>query len=240
MDFDSLAAEQEAAQSFVELVAQAKRCQQLYERANMTLPESVKRFFSLHTNGKKLVASVPPPERPPLPSEAEANWVSIRIEDAYPQNVALALLRSAGGTLAVKDLIEEFEARLENVNRGTVYNVGPRLDTAGIITRSDGVWELIKPENAPILHENLIWAPASVFNKQELAAHRRDAIIHVLRTFRAGLQTSQIIEVLQNCPWVHAPVNKELVQDDVQILSKAPAKIKRRGNTKKWGLVEDI
>jgi len=238
MNFDPVQAEQDAAQSFVDLVAQAKKCLQLYERASLPSPESLKRFFSLHTNGKKIVPSVPAPERPPLPEEAESDWVSIRIEDAYPQNVALALLRASGGALPIKELIEEFESRLENVNRGTIYNLGARLDTAKVITRTDGTWELIDLEKAPVLHENLIWAPSTIFNKQELAAHRREAIIHILRIYKAGLQTSQIIEALQNCPWVRAPVNKELVQDDVELLSKA-GKIKRRGASKKWEVVAE-
>jgi len=101
--------------------------------------------------------------------------------------------------------------------------------------RSKAGWSLLSPESAPILHDGYIWGPPEIFTTQELAVHRREAILHLLRFYRAGLQTSQIIELLQKCAWVHAPVNKELVQDDVQLLSKAE-KIRRRGNSRKWEL----
>jgi hypothetical protein len=67
----------------------------------------------------------------------------------------------------------------------------------------------------------------------ELAAHRRDAILHILQHFEMGLEVVQLVEQLTNCSWVIAPVNKDLLKADVQVL-ESEGKIRRRGNTRKW------
>ena len=77
-----------------------------------------------------------------------------------------------------------------------------------------------------------------MFNKQELAAHRRVGVLHLLRLHPAGLQTTQILEQLRNCAWLHAPVNKELIQADMEFL-EGQKKVRRRGNSKKWELVPE-
>jgi hypothetical protein len=48
------------------------------------------------------------------------------------------------------------------------------------------------------------------------------------------LQTVQIVEELHNCSWVQAPVNKDLLKADLEIL-RTKGKIKR-GSSKKWGI----
>ena len=230
MNYDLFTAEHEASKALIELLEQAKRCQQLHERAQMTLPEPLKRLLGLSTNGKKPVVSVPPPERPPIPTGAESGWVCIKASDASPTSVVLALLRN--GIIPTRDVVTGVKNILPDVSPGSIYNIGSRLDKK-TIKRSNEGWELIKSETAPILQDGMIWAPPEIFSKQELAAHRREAVFHLIRTNRSGLQTSQIIDQLKNCSWVHAPLSKELVQDDVEYWVTKD-KIKRSGNSKKW------
>lgn len=231
MNYDLITAESEASKALVELIEQAKKCVQLHERARMTLPEPLKRMLGISTNGnKKAVVSVPPPERPQIPIGAESDWVCIKAKDASPTSVALALLRT--GTLAAKDIVAGVKDILPDVSPGSIYNIGSRLDKK-VLNKSEDGWELINPEMAPILQDGMIWAPAAIFSKQELAAHRREAVFHLIRTNHSGLQTSQIIDQVKNCSWVHAPISKELVQDDVEYWVRE-GKIKRSGNTKKW------
>lgn len=238
MNFDLLTAEQEAAQSLIDLIEQAKKCQRLYERAQMPAPEALKRLLGANGNGhKQTVANIPAPDRPTAPREAESDWVSIDVQSAFPNSIVLAILRNAGGPLTVRQVVAAVESIRPDTSAGTIANIGTKLD-GDVITRSKDGWELIYPDAAPILHAGLIWGPPDTFNKYELAAHRRDAILHILSTVRGGLMTSQLIEFLQNSPWVHAPVNKELVQDDVELLSK-DGKIRRRGASKKWELAPE-
>lgn len=89
---------------------------------------------------------------------------------------------------------------------------------------------------APILFEGRLWGPANIFQKYEIADHRREAILWLLQKF-PGQQIVQIVERLQDCEWVRAPKNKDLVKADMQILEK-DGLVERRGNTRKWQLVE--
>ena len=75
--------------------------------------------------------------------------------------------------------------------------------------------------------------PREIFQKSEIAGHRRDAILHVLSNFDSGLQTRQLVEQLGRCSWVHAPVNKDLIKTDLEMLAEL-GKVRRRGNSKKW------
>ncbi len=229
--------ERDAVQSLMDLYEQAERCQQLHEQAHLPLPEPLKRFLGMSINGDRLGAvrpQIPPPERPAAPREAEPDWIWIDARQASPQSLVLALLRRSPA-MRPRDLAQCIAELLPGVSRGTIANIGTRLQGEGTIERTDEGWKLRKPEAAGTLHDGLLWGPREIFSKQELAAHRRDAIHHVLRHYPAGLQTVQLVEQLQNCSWVQAPINKDLVKEDMKILDEA-GKVRRRGNTRKWEL----
>lgn len=113
-------------------------------------------------------------------------------------------------------------------------NIGTRL-SGKQINRTDSGWQLISPEETGVLHEGYLWGPRAFFHKYELAAHRRLAILHVLSFFNGGLQLRQILEWLRKCNWVHAPVNKDLLKADLEILDR-DEKIRKVGNSGKWEL----
>ncbi|HLG13029.1 MAG TPA: hypothetical protein VJH03_00675 [Blastocatellia bacterium] len=237
MNYDRIDAEQEAARTYVDLIEMVKKCQAAYERAHMELPTSLRGFFGMNGTKEKATtpAGIPPPQRPEPPLDAEPDWVCIDSAKAGATNIALAILRAADEPVRARDLVRDVTAILPSVRGGTIANIGNRLE-GDIIRRTKDGWELIKQERAGILRDGLFWGPPSIFTKQELAAHRRDAILHILKFYESGLQTSQLLEQLRNCSsWVRAPINKELVQDDVEILRKEE-KVKRRGASKKWEL----
>jgi hypothetical protein len=139
--------------------------------------------------------------------------------------------------MRAKDLVERVITHLPKASGGSVANTLSRLKTAGIIDRdqSGSGWSIVRAERAAVIHDGKVWGPAAVFQKTEVASHRREAILHVLGRFTTGLQVLQIVEHLQGCEWLHAPLNKDLVKEDMKVLSTAH-KIRRRGNTKKWEL----
>lgn len=245
MNRPQIDAEQEAVRSLMDLYEQAKKCQGLYGRARMGLPEPLQRFLGMSENGAKFpavrpernLAQVPPPERNNEPQEAGPEWICIAVADATPTSVALAVMRSAGGSIRSRDVSERVVELLPNVPHGSVANIGTRLDGI-LIQRGESGWQLTKPDSAGVIHEGFLWGPPSIFGKQELAAHRRDAILHILKHFSTGLQTIQLVEQLRNCAWVKAPVNKDLVKADMEVLQDK-GKVRRRGNSKKWEAVRD-
>jgi hypothetical protein len=201
----------------------------------MSLPEPLKRLLAVNGAGNAVSGppAIPAPQKPPMPPGAKSDWVYIQEKDATATSIALAILNGSKEPIRAKEIIEKVTAILPNVLRGSINNIGSRLAESRLIDRTEEGWTLAKPESAGIIHEGNLWGPREIFQKSELAAHRRDAIIHVLSNFDSGLQVRQLVEQLSRCSWVHAPVNKDLVKVDLEILAEL-GKVRRRGNSKKW------
>ena len=237
MSDDLFTAELEASRSLVELIEQAKKCQALYERAHMALPEPLRRVLGMSGGSGKNAApsNIASPEKPPMPMEAAPDWIWIELAEATPNSIVTALLRMAKGPMRPREIIDRATDMLPEIPAGSLYNVGPRLEKQGVIRRGETGWELIQPESAGVIYKGHFWGPSSVFNKQELAAQRRAAVLHILGFHPTGLQIVQIVQQLRRCPWVVAPINKDLLKEDIAFLA-SNGKIKRRGNTKNWCL----
>lgn len=239
MSTDQINAEQQAIQSLMRLLEHAKECEGLYVRARMSLPEPLKRLLAVNGTGNAVAGppAIPAPQKPPMPPGAKSDWIYIQEKDATPTSIALAILHGSKEPIRAKEIIVKVTAILPNVLRGSINNIGSRLAESGLIYRTREGWTLAKIESAGILYEGNLWGPRDIFQKSELAAHRRDAILHVLSNFDSGLQTRQLVEQLGRCSWVHAPVNKDLLKADLEILSRL-GKVRRRGNSKKWEVIK--
>jgi hypothetical protein len=150
----------------------------------------------------------------------------------------LAVLRGVAGPVRAKEVVGRVKELLPDVSSGSIANIGTRLDKTNVILRDDRGWELLSPEDAGVIFNSHLWAPASVLSSQELAAYRREAILHLLSLNKTGLQATQVEEQLQHCTWLQAPVSKDLVKVDLEVLA-SDKKIRRRGNTRKWELVPE-
>jgi hypothetical protein len=181
---------------------------------------------------------LPPMKLPPHPADRQASWIWVPTEQCTANSLVLALLRDASGPLQVQKLADDVQ-RLKGVpvNSGSVANVLTRLKSTKV-ARGDAGWTLIDKTGTPVLHQGHLWGAVDVFEKQEVAAHRRMAILHVLGQFPGGLQIVQIVEMLlDKSPWFNRdiPCNKDLVKDDLAELDEQQ-KAKRQGNSKKWVL----
>jgi len=237
---DLFNAELEASRSLVDLIEQAKKCQALYERANMALPEPLRRVLGMNGAGGANTApsNIAPPEKPSMPSDALPDWIWIPVTDAMAMSVVTAILRTAKGPLRPKEIIERVTQVAPEIPAGTIYNVGVRLEKKGVIRRNDSGWELVDVENAGVIHKGFLWGSPGIFEKQELASQRRAALLYILGFHPTGLQIVQIVQQLKRCPWVVAPINKDLLKEDIAVLFKA-GKIRRRGNTRNWELTKE-
>jgi hypothetical protein len=239
MSMDRFEVEQKAARSLLELLDKAQECRELYEKAKMSLPEPLMRVLGMSENGSKPPARVeisgPMPSR--KPHGFSNDWIWIDVKDASPTSLVLAILKDSASAVRAKDVTTKVAELLPESNSGSVANIGNRLDGSVIRRDADG-WVLIQRERGGEVFDGKLWGPPSIFNKHELAAHRRDAILHVLRGFKSGLQTSQLTERLNGSSWVKAPVNKDLVKEDMEALASAK-RIRRRGNSQKWELAPE-
>ncbi len=234
-------AERKAVESLARLYDAALESRQLHEAAGMALPDLVVRIFSDHKlpySSRTPVITIPAIERERIPKEAQDGWISIAVKDATPTTLALALLRTSALPIRPKELVDNVGKMLPEVSSGSVYNLGFRLEKDGKLSKTDGGWALVRRDIAPVLDGEFLWGPPGVFAKQDVAAHRREAILHILRMDTSGLQIVQLVAKLDNCPWVKAPVNKDLVKADMQVLEKEK-KVRQRGNSRKWEVVSE-
>jgi hypothetical protein len=240
VNWDQIQSEQDACESYSALLAQARKCQELYVRAGLALPDRVQRLLGVTSDsGAKTTPRIPPPEKRSPPKEAGADWIAINASDAIVTTVVLAILRNGnGGRTRVKDLNDRVMELLPESTSGSVANAGTRLTTDRVIDRDEEGWRLLKPERAAVLQDGVLWGLVAVFSSQEIAAHRRAAELHVLKQFPSGLQMVQIVEQLKSCEWVRSPVNKDMVKGDVMALLEEK-KVRRVGNTKKWQLAPE-
>jgi hypothetical protein len=244
MTSDLLQAKIAAQKSYTALLEQALLCASSYDRAQLPYPDELKTLFGLvgadnsKQNGHATTKQVFPqmlPRPDVVPQEIDPEWVSIPVKKAIATSLVLACLRMNEGRVHVRNIVEFVSAILPDVVQGTIQNIGTRLSTDKTITRDDGYWVLLKSDAAGLVVGDRYWAPASILMKQEMAAHRREAIIHILQTFKSGLQTVQIVERLREFVWVKAPVNKDLLKGDMDVLV-GEGKVRHSGNSKKWVL----
>jgi hypothetical protein len=225
---------------FSQVLDDLEKCKKLFEFAGEPLPEQLKEFMGVSRSfGRKTetLVTISPPPRHSRPTEANNEWISVKVEDASATGLVLAVLRQASGPTKAKDMTEQVAQLNPLIPRGSVHNIGTRLDGT-LISRSDAGWSLIDPKKAGILHGGFLWGPKDVFDKTEIAAHRREAILTILKGFPSGLQTVQIVEQLRGRDWVQAPASKDLVKSDMELL-EAYNKVRRMGNSRKWCIRED-
>jgi hypothetical protein len=229
--------ELKAFQAMTELLSRAKEVARLFQDADMPIPPTLSRILGdsvvKNDNAPKLVVSQP--KTPPRPKEAEEGWIWIDAADATPTTMLLAILRQRQAATTSKEAYAELSKYLPDANYGSILNIGARLD-GNVIERTDEGWSLKNPTAGPILHDRYIWGPASAFHKQELAAHRRALICHILQAVYGGLQTVQLVHQLKNSGLCLAPVSKDLVKADLEVL-ETEEKARRVGNSRKWTLV---
>lgn len=229
----------EATRSLLELLAKADETRSLYEKLRLPMPDPLRRLLGSNSNGAhgssmngSFAMDSPVP---PMPPEADSDWAWVKLVDCSPHTLAKAILRQSPEPLRSKELYERVAGYGLSVSLGTVSNAATRLQTYGVFTRDlEGRWHMAKPDEAGVIHEGYLWGPKETFAPQELAAHRRQAIIFILSKTAGGLQMAQITAQLRAVDWLRAEVNKDLTKGDVEKLV-GEGKIRRMpGYSKKY------
>lgn len=182
-------------------------------------------------------AIITPPLDPERPEWAEPTWIWVPMEAMAPMGMVLALLQKSRGPLTQRALIDEMTRLGFEVNGGSIANIGTRLDSQNKITRTEDGWALRGAQATPLLDgREHVWGPVEVFTRQEVAAHRRLLVLHILRAHPSGLLQSQILSIMEGCEWVHAPFNKDLIKGDIEAMADE-RRVRRVGPTAKWEAV---
>lgn len=231
----NLKAEMEAYRSLADLLEQAEKVRGLFERAGSSLPDALQRLVKSngHVRTQSPDAAFKPTNPPP---ECDSDCVWVDLKSATAGTLALAVLRASNSPLTTREIHERVQKLpgMGDVLMGTIANTGTRAFENKAITRTEnGHWQLVDPDKAPLIHGEHVWGNPNAFQMQELAAHRRNAIVHLLRQSPVGLQQMQIVAQLRQNDLVHPaiPVSKSLVKADLEAMD---GRVRRRGNSKKW------
>lgn len=233
--------ESKAFEALAELMRQAAVAKSLFDEAGLETPSPLARLLGTSSDTPKHrdgVTVAKPMPTPPRPEGADPEWVFIPLEGAYATTIVRGVLRGFGKPERPKKLLERVLALRPDIMSGSVYNTGPRLEKAGVVKRGPGGWELVRPEENPVISGDFLWSDIDILQKQEVALHRRMIIVHLLGVYRSGLQIVQIVERLREFPQCKANANKDLVQSDMDILQQE--KKARRVSSRKWVLIQEV
>lgn len=231
-----------ATESYLRLLKEAEECRRLHKIAGVQLPPPLLALFGADgSNPSQMSLGMSGPDIDSArletkPQEANEKWISLRAEDGSPTTVALAHLRAQNGRpIRARELSDLVTQVLPNAATGSIYNLLNRLHEEGLIEEHPEGWTLNEKDSASILSGGFLWAPPERLAKQDLAAHRREAIIHLLRKERY-LQVMQIVSKLRDWSWVKAPINKDLLKGDMAVLEEKGL-ARRIGNSRNWEVV---
>ena len=241
-DRHSFDAELKAQEALLQLMQDAKEVARLFKAAGLDTPNPLERLFGTtekRTRGRGHqqfdISSFEPPNKP---AEAQADWIWVDVPELTTATLALAVLREAGGGPMTASRICDSASRYQpNLNRTSLMNVGPRLD-GKVIKRTPEGWILDDPTKAALIFEARAWGPIDVFLMQDITSFRRSIIRHILQALPSGLMAMQILDQLKKFDYYKFPLNKELVQDDLEAMQTQTA-VKRIGNSRKWTLTKD-
>jgi hypothetical protein len=124
------------------------------------------------------------------PPGAGRDWIRVAVTDAGPSLLTLALLRQHG-PMNTEEVIVRVRVLNPSVSRGSIANVGWK-HSGTLITRDASGWRLEKPEAAPVLVDQYLWGPHSIFTKTEQASYRRQRILAALEGEERGLTANEI------------------------------------------------
>jgi hypothetical protein len=234
----------EALNALTSLMADAETCKRLHEEAGLPLPRPLAVLFDLEkprddSSANPPALEIPRPPRPKRSPRGSTEWIYLPIEEAQETSLVLAVL-SINIAVTPSAIVERVQSLRPQVNKGTIANIGTRLEQEQIIRRDHNGWMLVHGKPTPEIIDNYIWGTPGAFQKQELAAYRRMVILHVLRSYSDGLQVAQLTRTLEtHCPWLSEdiPVTKFLVKADIEALADKKL-VRMIDGSKKWGLTQ--
>lgn len=226
----------EAHRAWADFLERADSTRSLFQRAGLSVPEELKHLLG--------GSAASPPQtsignfRPPSPPNAGDDWIWIDISDATTTSLTLATLREVDKPLTAKEIRDKIITlgeKHEEVVVGTVYNAVQRMAANDVLNRGDdGRITIKQAEKTPLMHDGRLWGPVAAFQMAELAAHRRDAEVYLLRKTPVGLQQSQVVAMLRDGDLLNplVPMNKDLIKGDFGVMDGK--RVRRIGNSKKW------
>lgn len=234
----------EQAKAYMDLAAwlqEAPRLRDVFMSIGVPVPPQIQRILSSDerdpAGGKKRTPSI----------NLSAPWgdrpgeIGVRLQDLGVRSLVLTFIKNAtqshGEGATVRDAIEWIKEIRPSQNEGSVMNAFAAVcDLPGVKTFA-GRTTVTNLAMAPSLGTSYAFGPPGIFQKQEVAAHRREAIelLLGLDSNRGGLHIMQIVNQLKTLDWVKADATKDLLKGDMAAML-TDGIVKRAAGSGKWKL----
>ena len=192
--------------------------------------------------GKYRYSPAPEPPTKPYhgepPKGAERWWPSILAASAGTYAVALAVLREHPEEFISAATLNRRMEVIRKVEGGAGYSVLDRLRKDGIVDGDISNLRILKRQLGGILSRDAkwIWAPKENLSEYDLARHRREAVIRLLREHGGSLAIASITKGLQASDWVQSDKTDDLVKADLRYLAKDGI-VRKLAETREWEYV---
>ena len=214
----AIEAEGAARRSFAAFVSAAEECRARFTTARLPVPDEVQAVLESHSHLATTPANpIPQLRRASHPNEFRPDWISIDIKCVPTASIVIAILRRVGGIVPFDELLEQVARLRSSAKKHSLQLLARRL-APGVIERSTAGWRLVQPLSAPVIFDGFLWGPSSAFTRAEIAEYRREAMVHLLQHFRAGLRTTELAQYLLTGGWVAAPVTRNALEADLEAL----------------------
>lgn len=243
---EQLAARRAVAQKVSEIYETALGCAELCAVAGIPVPEEIGRLLGNlskeekanglgYPNGKRTLPSLPSPF-PDLPD----GWIAVPAVDAH-LTTFVRLAVGQGATTLRKIVAYGTSIHRAALRENSLYATLKRLRDARIVQMDHGRLDLVNPELHLELRDGNVVGPHDLFQPLDLATHRRHAEVLAIKA-NGPMLRSEMMAVLQQAPWVHAPIGDSLIKNDMEVLSAA--NVVRRATTSarnefRWELVPE-
>lgn len=226
--------EAQAYAAFTDVLKQSQIARDLFERAGLPIPPTLARIFGDdEQKPKRRPVEYEPLPMPLPPPGSKDDWTWVPVEQARPVTLFKAVMRANGNERRPIEIVRDVQRLRPDITSTVIYNNIPRLKQIGIIVPGPNGLKLSNDDFAPILHDGNLWGAPEIFQSQEMAWHRRMVISHLLNVSSDGLQVMQIVNALKDMKDCKAPVSKDLLKADMEVMQQ-DGRVRRIGGSGKW------
>jgi hypothetical protein len=221
---DKFAATLAATQSVMALYDQAKACADLHKKAGQPLPPPIQALVNAIVGTpaeQPAVRSKPKLKRRPIASPfpvLKDGWISVAAANAMPLTLVPTLLAHANEPLSPHTLVAQIREFGVEVSDGGLMNVGTRLSKERVIQYTTDGWRLRDATKVATMREGRLCGAPNFFQPPEVASYRREVILALLGAY-GQLTRAEIIALLKETDWLHAPVMVTPIKLDLIWLS---------------------
>lgn len=164
--------------------------------------------------------------------------VCVKVQEASLRTLTLAVLEGSTVPMVAAEINRIVRSLRPSTPSNSVYNLLRHIGVNGLAYFAAGGWSIARGRSVVSFQGQYISGPPHHLMAQDLAANRREVVLFLLKQ-QPGLRVMQITRCLSGLAWLQAPVNKNLIQCDLEDLRKRELAI-RLNPSKQWYVFQSV